>query len=269
MHGELAFATSDHGDDNEAMGRSAPALYLFAGLAAGAIYATSAFAATLGRDALRDVVAACAVAKTALNVSFPCTDVVLGKPDAEGYALIRSPGYASEFLISPLSAIDGIESPELRTSAATGLWNAAWTARSDVAAALGRPLARTALGLAVNAVASRTQDHFHIHIDCVQQDVSSTLVAGARGIGEGWAPFPRKLAGRHYWVRAITAKDLSGVNVPQLIAAAPPAAKAPAGAATLAVVGARLADGSDGFYLLANWQNTSAERLLDHDCVGR
>jgi CDP-diacylglycerol pyrophosphatase len=54
--------------------------------------------------------------------------------------------------------------------------------------------------------------------------------------------------------------------VPRLIAEAPPAASQPMNHLTLAVVGATLADGSDGFYLLANWQNIAAERLLDHRC---
>ena len=70
-------------------------------------------------------------------------------------------------------------------------------------------------------------------------------------------------------MRAIASSDLSGVNVARLLAAAPPAANAPMGHATLAVAPATLADGTQGFFLLANWADSSAERLLDHECRGR
>ena len=246
-----------------------PGALALAGLLAVGAWATSAFAATLSRDALRNVVAACAVAKSTLNVSFPCTDVVLGSSNAEGYAVLRTPGSGSEFLVAPLNPIDGIESQELRSSAATRLWSAAWSARSDVVAALGKPLGRSALGLAVNAVGTRTQDHFHIHVDCVRETVASALDSNSARIGDDWTQLPGRLRGDRYWVRSVKGSDLAGVNVPQLMAAAPPAAVASPGSATVALVGATLADGSDGFYILANWTNSSAERLLDHSCRGR
>ena len=244
------------------------ALLLGAGTIA-AMIATSALAGTWSRDALRGVVAACAVAKSTVGLSFPCTDVRLGAGGTDGYALIRSPGFASEFLVTPLRPVDGIESPELQSDAATGLWNTAWDARKDVAAALGRPLPRTAVGLAVNAVGTRTQDHFHIHVDCVRQNVGRALQARARSMTDQWRKFPVRLAGDTYWARTVAASDLQGTNIARLIVESPPAADVPLGHATVAVIGAKLADGSDGFYVLANWTDSSAEQLLDHKCRGR
>ena len=241
------------------------ALLLLGGAVATTI-ATSAPAQGLSRAALRQVVGACAMSKTALGLSFPCADVQLGKPGADGYAIIRSPGFASEFLLASLAPMDGIESAGLQSDAATGFWKAAWDARLEVAAVLDRPLARTNVALAVNAEGTRTQDQFHIHIDCIRQGVARLLSANAALITDQWSKFPSRLLGQPYWARSIAGTDLSGVNVVKLMATAPPAAAAPSGWATLAVVGAKLPDGADGFYLLANWGNTSAERLLDHAC---
>lgn len=237
--------------------------------AAVALVATSALAGNLGRDALRSVVAACVVAKSTVGLSFPCTDVRLGSSGDDGYALIRSPGFDTEFLVTPLAPLDGIESPELQSDAATGLWASAWSARSNVAAALGRPLGRTAVALAVNAAGSRTQDHFHIHIDCVRQSVSNAVAAKADDISARWSRFPGKLQRDNYWVRTIAAPDLAGTNIAKLVAESPPAASNPIEHATVAVIPATLAGGADGFYLLANWTDSSAERLLDHTCRGR
>jgi CDP-diacylglycerol pyrophosphatase len=212
------------------------------------------------------VVAACVVSKSTLGLSFPCTYVKLDSPDADGYAVIRSPGFASEFLLSPLADYDGIESPELQTDRATGLWQAAWAMQGDVAAALGRTLARTRLALAVNASGTRTQDHFHIHLDCLRASVGQVLALKRGSIGPQWSELETPLRGETYWARSIAGPDLAGVNVPRLVADAPPAADNPMDHVTLAVVGATLRDGSSGFYLLANWANSSAERLLDHRC---
>ncbi|HTJ56972.1 MAG TPA: CDP-diacylglycerol diphosphatase [Devosiaceae bacterium] len=231
-----------------------------------AIVATSSLAEEFSRRALGQVVRACSIAQSTLGVSFPCTEVRPGEADDDGYVVIRSPGFASEFLVAPIAPISGIESPTLRTNAATDLWQAAWDTRTDVAAALGRHLPRDAVGLAVNAEGTRTQDHFHIHIDCLQPSVSDALARYAPRITQHWTKLPVALRGDVYWVRAIDSPDLAGVNVARLIDDAPPATDNLTGHATVAVAGATLPDGKQGFYLLANWRDSSAERLLDHNC---
>jgi CDP-diacylglycerol pyrophosphatase len=232
-----------------------------------AAISTAALADPFGRDALRGVVAACRLSKATLGVAFPCAAVEMGGPNEAGYAIIHSPGFTSEYLLTPLADYDGIESPELRGSAATGLWYAAWAMQANVEASLGHALPRTGLALAVNASGTRTQDHFHIHLDCLRANVGASIAA-LKGVGDDWRQVRQPLRGDRYWVRAIPGADLAGVNVAQLIAEAPPADDHPMGDVTLAVIGATLDDGSDGFYLLANWRNRSAERLLDHRCRG-
>jgi CDP-diacylglycerol pyrophosphatase len=228
--------------------------------------ATASLADPFGRDALRGVVAACEVSKQTLGISFPCDDVNLGGPTSEGYVTIHSPGFASEYLLAPLADYDGIESPELQTDAATGLWQAAWAMRTQVTAALGRDVPRTDLALAVNASGTRTQDHFHIHLDCLRDAIGNELAGIRSEITDRWTRLGKSLRGSYYWARAVESADLAGINIPRLVADAPPARDHPMGHVTLAVVGATLSDGSDGFYLLANWQNLSAESLLDHHC---
>lgn len=228
--------------------------------------ATAGLADPFGRDALRGVVAACEMSKRTLGISFPCNDVNLGGPSADGYVTIHSPGFASEFLLAPLADYDGIESHGLQADSATRLWQAAWAMRDDVVAALGRDVPRNGLALAVNASGTRTQDHFHIHLDCLRGSVGRELGGLKAEITEDWAKMREPLRGSYYWGRAVASADLGGVNIARLVADAPPARDHPMGHVTLAVVPETLSDGSDGFFLLANWQNLSAEALLDHHC---
>ena len=185
--------------------------------------ATASLADPFGRDALRGVVAACEMSKRAIGINFPCSEVNLGSPTSDGYVTIHSPGFVSEYLLAPLADYDGIESPELQADAATDLWRAAWAMRSDVAAALGRALPRTDLALAVNASGTRTQDHFHIHLDCLRSYIGADL-AGLKGqITDRWARLSKTLRGTYYWARSLKSTDLAGINVPRLVADSPPA----------------------------------------------
>ena len=88
---------------------------------------------------------------------------------ADGYALIRSPGFASEFLLTPLAPIDGIESPALQTAMRP----------PGSGAPPGRPAPTSPPRSAASCremrsrwrsmpSGTRTQDHFHIHVDCLR-----------------------------------------------------------------------------------------------------
>jgi CDP-diacylglycerol pyrophosphatase len=126
--------------------------------------------------------------------------------------------------------------------------------------------------MAINSDFGRTQDQLHIHIDCVRMGVMSALADHEAEIGPSWAPFPVKLAGERYKARRISGEDLRGADPFKLLAEIP-AARADMGAWTLAVIGARFADGSPGFWLLAAQAGVPAnprgasESLLDHDCA--
>jgi CDP-diacylglycerol pyrophosphatase len=248
---------------------------MLAGLAVATAFAV--FAATIttsalpngwDRGVLRQVVAACAAMKRTAGTGFPCAEVHLATPDSVGYVRLRPPGMATESLIVPIAPLEGIESPPLQAPAATPLWAAAWDARTDVEGALGHAVPRDAIGLAVNARGTRTQDQFHIHVDCLNVSIEAALARRAPALSDHWTPYPDRLRGVHYWARTIHSPDLAGINVAQLVSNGLPGAAAAMDRVTLALAPITLGDGAPGFLLLANTANRSAERLLDHACRG-
>src|SRR5437763_655873 len=87
------------------------------------------------RSALGVVVAGCALNQRVTGSPFPCLAVEAG--GAWGYAVVRPPSAVTEAIVVAAAPIEGIESPVLEKPAASALWQAAWTARAFVSAALG------------------------------------------------------------------------------------------------------------------------------------
>jgi len=232
---------------------------------------TAALAGYSQRDALGAVVAGCTLNKTLSGSAFPCLAVEQGA--AQGaYALIRPPGNPTEILVVPTASVPGIEAPDLRGPNGALYWEAAWQARSKVAAALGRPLERSAVALAVNSKVTRSQDRFHIHVDCLGESERAAFAEYGRNITTQWSRFPVQLENRSFWVRALSGSELGPSNPVDLMLQGLPFAARNPGAMSLAVVGATLADGTDGFYLVVDqalprkWGTGQAEDLLDHFC---
>lgn len=242
--------------------------YFLACLVAFEGFSQAAPALGFSRGALGHVVTACALAKDSVGVAFPCLEVQLGSPDTSGYAVIRTPRFRTEVLVVPLNPVVGIEDPTLLSTPASTLWQSAWQARTYVTQALGRDLPRSAIGMAVNSVAGRSQDQFHIHVDCVKQQVARSISSLSPQIGESWRRFPVPLAGDVYWARMVASTDLAGVNVVNLLSKGLPNARNAMERITVAVIGTELKDGREGFIALANSANSTAESLLDHSCKG-
>jgi CDP-diacylglycerol pyrophosphatase len=221
--------------------------------------------AHLHRNALWQVVQVCTFAAVHLDVVFPCVKVVLPRPGVLGSVLMKSPRHRTEFLLTPITAVAGIESPPVRLQDSSQLWSRAWEARSNVSAILGRDLPRSAVALAVNSMKSRTQDQFHIHIDCLAAPVEKTLASNGPKTEGPWRPL--LLMGRRYWIKAIDKPDLETTNVVGRIAADLPQARRAMHRVNVVVVGAELASARPGFYILTNWERPSAEALMDHDCA--
>jgi len=208
----------------------------------------------------------------AFGSPLPCTFV----HPAAGVALLKDRNGATQFLLIPTARVTGIEDPLVRAPHAPAYFAAAWAARGNVEALLDRALPREDLSLAVNAIAGRTQDQLHIHIDCVRADVRDALATQARTIGPHWTPFPVPLVGDRYLVRFVASRDLHGVNPFRLLADGVPGARAAMGRMTLVAVGATATNGQPGFVLLARRSDSAAgdrgagEDLQDHGCaVGR
>ena len=201
----------------------------------------------------------------------PCAMVDLWGGEQRGYAILKDIVGQTQFLLIATGRLTGIEAPELLARDVPNFWQAAWDSRRFTEARAKRKLGRDEIGLAINSVHGRTQDQFHIHIDCLRQDVVAVLRARAPTIGESWAPLGGTLAGHEYRAMRVRASELGAVDPFRLLADGVPEAAAEMGEWSLAVAGARFADG-DGFVLLADRADPavgnvgSAEDLQDHAC---
>lgn len=220
--------------------------------------------AELTRDTLRTVVRSCVLAKRSVGLPFPCREVELGSAGAPGYVVLQPPLSVSHMVVSPTADIAGIERPELRRPDASVYWQAALRARQLTVDALGGRVAVNEVGLAVNSAGGRTQDHLHIHIDCVQPRVLNLLRAHTREIGPGWAPFPVAIYDQRFFARRIDAAD--GLNPFGELASLP--GHPDPGAVAMALLSAPTPHrGEDGYVMMAAVGPSShAEDLLDHSC---
>jgi len=224
--------------------------------------------AFLKRKILWEMVQTCALASTRFGVPFPCEEVIPTEQGDHGSVLIKSPLHRTEFLVAPITAVAGLESPSARSTDSAQLWNRAWEARQKVEARLGHGLPRSAVGLAVNSRIERSQDQLHIHVDCLLESVERTLALDGPKQDAGWQPFPLILKGRPYWIMAVDEPDLRTTNVVGLVVAGLPQARHTMDDLNVLVAGATLADARPGFYILVNW-GRAAEHLLDHRCTSR
>jgi len=236
-------------------------------LSASALCAVPAFA---DPDALAKIVEGkCVPDQQANNKPGPCVYV-----DLAGHAaVLKDLVGKTQYLLIPTEKVEGIESPELEKPDAVNYFEAAWEARRFMEQSAGKPVPRDVVGLAINSVKGRTQNQFHIHVDCMRPDVLAALKSADASIGAAWAPLPSPLAGHPYQAMRIEGADLSKVNPFALLATGIPAAGADMGDQTLVAVAATFGDGKDGFYLLtdhvdiAHADLASGEELQDHDCA--
>jgi len=198
----------------------------------------------------------------------PCTLVDL----SGGYVVLKDLVGATQFLVLPTARISGIESPQLLAPGVPDYMEDAWAARRFVRARAPGPLGRDDLSLAINSLYGRTQNQFHIHVDCLKPEVRAALRDSHSAISDQWRRFPVLLAGHSYMARRLLSRDLSGTNPFLLLAESSPDARAHMGAFTLVVAGAFFA-GRPGFVLLADRADPergnfgSGESLQDHACA--
>jgi CDP-diacylglycerol diphosphatase len=120
------------------------------------------------RNALRQIVQEqCLVHWLEQHDPAPCDRV------QAAYAVLADRKGGAHFLLIPTQKIAGIESAELQSAGTPNYLSAAWRARDRLAAAAGHAIPRGAVGLAVNPPHARTQDQFHIHIECLNTRVVS------------------------------------------------------------------------------------------------
>lgn len=217
-----------------------------------------------GRDALRQIVQDhCVVNWSLHHMAAPCERVVLAdsKIGGMGYAVLADRKGGAHYLLIPTQTMAGVESSELLDPDTPNYFAEAWRARDVLTRYLGREVPRSATGLAVNKVHSRTQDQFHIHIECLRRDVVDALRAAAPRLKEAWSPID--VAGSSYDALRVTGDDLA--NPFDLLASRKPDARHHMGDYTLVVAGMQFDDGP-GFVVLAG-TGLTGELLLDSSCT--
>jgi CDP-diacylglycerol pyrophosphatase len=219
-----------------------------------------------GRDALRRIVQdRCVVNWSQHHVAAPCERVYLAdsKTGASGYAVLADRKGGAHYLLIPTQTMAGVDSRELLDPELPNYFAEAWHARDLIAAYVGHEVPRTAVGLAVNTARSRSQDQFHIHIECVRQEVFDALHAAADRITDTWTPLG--IAGSTYDALRIMGEGLDGSNPYELLAALQPDVRRHLGDYTLVVVGMQFKS-TPGFVVLTGTGPTG-ELLLDSSCA--
>jgi CDP-diacylglycerol pyrophosphatase len=219
-----------------------------------------------GRDALRQIVQnECVVDWSQNHDPAPCERVFLAdsKTDSSGYAVLEDRKGGGHYLLIPVQTMRGIDASELLDPDTPNYFAEAWRARDLLGTFVGHEVPRTAIGLAVNKAASRTQDQFHIHIECLRQDVADALRAAADRVTDVWTPL--NVGGSSYEALRIASASLDGANPFDLLANLKPEARRHLGDYTLVAAGAQLKSGP-GFILLTGTGQTG-ELLLDASCA--
>jgi CDP-diacylglycerol pyrophosphatase len=219
-----------------------------------------------GRDALRQIVQdRCVVNWSQHHDPAPCERVYLAdsKTGDSGYAVLADRKGGAHFLLIPTQTMAGIESRELLDPELPNYFAEAWHARDLITKYVGHEVARTAVGLAVNTARSRSQDQFHIHIECLRADVFDALRTAADHITDTWSPV--SIAGSTYDALRIMGEGLDGANPFELLATLRPDVRRHMGDYTLVAAGMEFRNGP-GFVVLTGTGPTG-ELLLDSTCA--
>jgi|HubBroStandDraft_1064217.scaffolds.fasta_scaffold28926_2 CDP-diacylglycerol pyrophosphatase len=220
----------------------------------------------MGRDALRQIVQdQCIVNWTHHNDPAPCERVYLpdGKTNSSGYAVLADRKGGAHFLLIPTQTMAGTDSSELLDPDLPNYFAQAWHARDLLSKFVGHEVPRTAIGLAINNVQNRSQDQFHIHIECLRAEVMDSLHAAADHLTDAWSPI--SVAGSTYQALRIGNAELDGSNPFELLAALGPETRHHMGDYTLVVAGMQFTSGP-GFVVLTGTGRTG-ELLLESSCA--
>jgi CDP-diacylglycerol pyrophosphatase len=220
----------------------------------------------MGRDALRQIVQdQCIVNWTQHNDPAPCERVYLadGKTNSSGYAVLADRKGGAHYLLIPTQTMAGTDASELLDPDLPNYFAQAWRARDLLSKFVGHEVPRPAIGLAINNVQNRSQDQFHIHIECLRPEVMESLHAAADHLTDTWSPV--SVAGSTYEALRIQSVDLDGSNPFELLATLGPETRHHMGDYTVVVAGMQFTSGP-GFVVLTGTGRTG-ELLLESSCT--
>jgi CDP-diacylglycerol pyrophosphatase len=194
----------------------------------------------------------------------PCERLALaGKGSDVGYAVLADPDGGAHYLVAPTQTMTGLESGELLDPDAPNYFAAAWRARDLIAKFVGHEVPRAAIGLVVNTARARAYDQFHIHVECLRQDVYDSLRQSAERVTSVWSPLA--VGAATFQALKVEGDGLDGANLYELLATLKPDAARHLGDYTLIAVGAQFKSGP-GFIVLTGTGPTG-EILLDSTCA--
>ena len=220
----------------------------------------------MGRDALRQIVQdQCVVHWTQRKDPAPCERVFLadGKSGSSGYAILADRKGGAHYLLIPTQTMAGTDAGELLDPDLPNFFAQAWHARDLLSKFVGHEVPRSAIGLATNNVQNRSQDQFHIHIECLRREVMDSLHAAAERLTDTWSPV--SVAGSAYEALRIGSVDLDGSNPFELLASLGPETRHHMGDYTVVVAGMQFNSGP-GFVVLTGTGRTG-ELLLESSCT--
>jgi CDP-diacylglycerol pyrophosphatase len=206
-----------------------------------------------------------------------CVQVDISQGLDRGFAVLKDNAKAKpfEYLLIPTRRIAGIEDPRLAEPSTPNYFEDAWEARRFIGTSLGANPQWDMVALAINSMQDRSQDQFHIHIDCVRADVRTKLKENDQTFDAQWTQLDLPPPNHPYAVFRLVEDSLANTNPFQLVSQRLPGAAGHMGLMTIAVVGATFPNGQNGFYLLSSKASSSmdahGEDLIDPDChvVGR
>ena len=219
-----------------------------------------------GRGSLRLIVQNfCVINWTQHRDPSPCDRVFLAdeKSSDSGYAILPDPGGGAHYLLVPTQTMPGTDSSELLDPDLPNYFAEAWRARDLLTKFVGHEVPRTAIGLVVDTVPTRSYDQFHIHIECIRQDVAASLRAAAEQVIDVWQPLT--VAGAPFQAMRISSDGLDGSNLYELVANMKPDTARHLRDYTLFAAGAQFKSGP-GFILLTGTGLTGG-LLMDSTCA--
>ncbi|MBH8564598.1 CDP-diacylglycerol diphosphatase [Nostoc sp. CENA67] len=195
----------------------------------------------------------------------PCVYVNLGNR----YAVANGQN-SVEYLLLPTDKITGIEDPNVSQAGSVPYWQYAWEkAREYIPLKKSQVQYRDQYGLAINSKQARHQDQLHIHMSCVDKNVSMELKKNDNQIPKGnFQKFSIQLLNNEYNVMRLDNASLTNNNPFYLVKKSLHSSQKMADQ-SIAVVGRK----QGGFYILktesdsSKGYNAAAEKLLDENCT--
>ena len=211
-----------------------------------------------GRDAYQQIVQnQCVTNWLQHHDPAPCEKV------STDYALLADPEGGAHFLLIPTQTLTSTDNGELLDPNLPNYFAEAWNGRSLLSKLIGKPVPITDVGLVVTTPAARTQNQFHIHIECLRQDVVDSLKATAGKLSDTWSLV--NVAGFPFQALRLPDDGLNASSPFELVATLSPDARRHVGRYTVVIAGMQYASGP-GFVVLTG-TGPSGDLLLDSDCM--